>query len=939
MQRLLKAISIVSIMTMSLCAVRLPLANAEQDIATDLLEAMTPEERIGQLFLVTFTGSKIEDGDAIYDLVVTHRISGIILSRDNGNFIDAPESIGTARDLITSIQKANYESSAIASIEDSETEQPEKPVYVPLFIAISQDCNNGPCEEILPGLSYSPTLMAIGATWDPSLARDAGEVLGEELEAIGINLLLGPSLDVLEDPRLRGTGDLGVRSFGGDPFWVGVMGEAYIEGVHQGSNDRMAVVAKHFPGLGGSDRPLEEEVATVRKSLEQLKQIELAPFFVVTDMPPGDNPSIVDGLLTSHIRYQGFQGNIRATTRPVSLDRTAYDQLMALEPFMSWRDAGGVTISDSLGSRAIRRFIDSIGQSFQGNLVAKDAFLAGNDMMILSDFQEPHDEDEITTILSTLEFFAQKYREDDVFAQRVDEAVLRILNLKLRLYNGHFAFDRVISPEEELNKVGKRNDVAVEIARRAATLISPSDAAEIGERFGDPPGYGTRVAFFTDTRKAATCENCPERTIMDIRDMENAVLRLYGSKGTGQIYAWQLFSFQMADLEVFLGEPIDPNPLIPLVRAEEVDEAINSANWLVFSIQESSPDIYGSSALKKLLDERPDLARAKHIIVFSYDVPYDLDATYISKIDGYYALYSTTPPFIDQAARLLFQEIAPTGASPVSVPGIGYDLIDITAPDPDQAIPLSLLSENILEIGEGGIEELAQGDLVQFETGTILDKNGHQVPDGTPVDFIISDQAENIPPFKIQSITNNGKARINLSLDRAGVIMIRVESSLARNSQIIQINIQEGEAAEGTISGESLTGGVDSSPTPTEASPTATAIQNSGQNMADNDPKNKLGAIGLALGLIGLALGGVADYALSSLLKEENEFHIRRFMIIAICGLISYNYIAIGFKGSEIIRDSMGLMSGFVLAVAGSMIGLAIVRIMIVLRYEEYLKE
>lgn len=926
-------------MTMSLCVVRLPPANAEQDIATDLLEDMTPEERIAQLFLVTFSGGKIEDDDAIYDLVVTHRISGIILSRDNGNFIDAPESIGTARDMITSVQQANYESSAIASIEESEPDQPKNPVYVPLFIAISQDCNDGPCVEILPGLSYSPTLMAIGATWDPSLARDAGEVLGEELEAIGFNLLLGPSLDVLEDPRLRGTGDLGVRSFGGDPFWVSVMGEAYIEGVHQGANDRMAVVAKHFPGLGGSDRPLEEEVATVRKSLEQLKQIELAPFFVVTDMPPGDNPSIVDGLLTSHIRYQGFQGNIRATTRPVSLDRTAYDQLMALEPFMSWRNAGGVTISDSLGSRAIRRFIDSIGQSFQGNIVAKDAFLAGNDMMILSDFQEPQDEDEITTILSTLEFFAQKYREDDVFAQRVDEAVLRILNLKLRLYNGNFEIDRVISTDEKLNEVGTRNDVAVEIARRAATLISPSDEAEIGDSVGDPPGYGTRVAFFTDTRKAATCENCPERTIMDIRAMEEAVLRLYGSKGTGQIYAWQLFSFQMADLEVFLGEPIDPNPLIPLARAEEVDEAINSANWLVFSIQESSPDIYGSSALKKLLDKRPDLARAKNIMVFSYDVPYDLDATYISKIDAYYALYSAMPPFIDQAARMLFQEITPTGASPVSVPGIGYDLIDVTAPDPDQVIPLSILSEFIAEIGDGGIEELAQGDLVQFEAGTILDNNGNPVPDGTPVDFVISDQAENIPPFKIQSITNNGKARINLSLDRAGVIIIRAESSPARNSQIIQINIKEGEAGEGAISGESPTEEAESSPRPTKASPTATAAQNSGENMSDNKPKNTLGAIGLILGLIGLALGGVADYALSSLLKEENEFHIRRFMIIAISGLISYNYIALGFKGSKIIKESMGLMSGFVIAVAGSMIGLAIVRIMIVLKYEEHLKK
>ena len=95
-------------------------------------------------------------------------------------------------------------------------------------------------------------------------------------------------------------------------------------------------MAKHFPGRGGSDRPLEEEVATVRKSLEQLKQIELAPFFAVTGSSE-DPSAITDGLLVSHIRYQGFQGNIRVTTRPVSFDPTALSQILTLPQFSSWR--------------------------------------------------------------------------------------------------------------------------------------------------------------------------------------------------------------------------------------------------------------------------------------------------------------------------------------------------------------------------------------------------------------------------------------------------------------------------------------------------------------------------------------------------------------------------------------------------------------------------
>ena len=54
-----------------------------------------------------------------------------------------------------------------------------------------------------------------------------------------------------------------------ETFWVGRLGSAYIRGLHSGSGGQIAVIGKHFPGVGGSDRPIEEEVSTVRKSLER----------------------------------------------------------------------------------------------------------------------------------------------------------------------------------------------------------------------------------------------------------------------------------------------------------------------------------------------------------------------------------------------------------------------------------------------------------------------------------------------------------------------------------------------------------------------------------------------------------------------------------------------------------------------------------------------
>ncbi len=92
--------------------------------------------------------------------------------------------------------------------------------------------------------------------------------MGQELSALGVNMYFGPSLDVVDSPNPSANGDLGSSVFGGDPYWVSQMGSAYISGLHAGSQNKMLVIAKHFPGEGSSDRPNAEEVATVRKSLD-----------------------------------------------------------------------------------------------------------------------------------------------------------------------------------------------------------------------------------------------------------------------------------------------------------------------------------------------------------------------------------------------------------------------------------------------------------------------------------------------------------------------------------------------------------------------------------------------------------------------------------------------------------------------------------------------
>jgi beta-N-acetylhexosaminidase len=896
-----------------------PGSQRQSDPAAEMLARMSPEERVGQLFLVTLEGTDIDDDTPIYDLIVNHHISGVLLDRANDNFSPQPDTLEDLSVLTNSLKELNRQASLLGTIPNPQEPSSPAPVYVPLFVTLELSSSNDQYSQILDGLSEIPTEMAIGAAWDSSLAFQAGSTLGRELEALGINLVVGPSLDILEDTRISQSGDIGVQSFGGDPFWVSQMGRAFIAGLHTGSVDRLGVIATHFPGLGSSDRASEEEVATVRKSLEQLKQIELSPFFAVAETIPGEAPETADGFMTSHIRYQGFTGNIRATTRPVSLDPQAFSQLMDLEPLLSWREGGGVALSDSLGARSIRRFRDPLELAFQSHLVARDAFLAGNDLLWLGDFRNPEDPDEYSTIISTLDFFTTKYLEDQGFAQRVDRSVLRILRLKLRLF-GNFESPGLLSPSNQISAIGTDTQTVTEIARNSATLVNPSQD-EIDDRVGGRPEIGERIVFFTDSRTIRQCSTCEPHSVMPVEALETSIIRLFGPGGTGEVGAWNLRSFSMADLANYLGFPPETVPAVPLTAADDVEQAVRFADWLVFSVLDIRDDIYGTEALKLLLDQRPDLARDKKLVVFAHDIPYILDATDISKVDVFYALYDSSNAFVDMAAKLLFLEDSATGASPVSIPGIGYDLITVTAPEPEQLIQLFLGNEGTeIEEGSQGTDEGFQvGDVVSVVAGPIVDVNGNPVPDKTPVEFMVSQQVEGIPTYTLVSNTIGGVALADVPLDRTGLISITAQSGQARRSQTLQLNVQQGIPAVATVISPTPLPTVTSEPTDTPASPTATP-EAAGASGASPDVNDDLMGFGdLVTGLVAAASVSVASW-FSVGQTELNDRRNRMALISFVAAMVGYNYLALSLPGSIALLDATGAGGVFLIGfIAGAL--------------------
>ena len=241
----------------------------------EIFNALTPAERVGQLFMVSFDGSDIASDSDIAQLIQNYRVGGVFVSAKNENFTNEAETPAQVLTITNGLQALAQEAPIITDTAQSQTVTPTPIVDasitttlpltdsyapLPLFIAVEHEGDGYPYTQIREGLTNIPSQMAIGATWNPENARLVGEVVGQEISLLGVNMLFGPSLDVLDNPRPDLGGSLGIRSFGGNPFWVQQMGEAYIRGIHQGSDHRLLTIATHFPGFGSSDREINQAV-------------------------------------------------------------------------------------------------------------------------------------------------------------------------------------------------------------------------------------------------------------------------------------------------------------------------------------------------------------------------------------------------------------------------------------------------------------------------------------------------------------------------------------------------------------------------------------------------------------------------------------------------------------------------------------------------------
>jgi Beta-glucosidase-related glycosidases len=210
----------------------------------NLLGQMTLAEKVGQLFLLAFSGSRLDEARV---LIVEQMVGAAYISNDN-----VPTS-----------------QAALHLTQQLQAFARQTRLKIPLILGVDQE---GAWAVMVPDSSPGPGNMALGATSDPRFAHDMYRVIGTELTAVGLNTVFAPCADCNSNPH---NAIIGMRSFGQPPALVADMVAAAVQGAHEGG---VITSVKHFPGHGDTTIDSHRGLPLVNRDRDTLYALDLLPF-------------------------------------------------------------------------------------------------------------------------------------------------------------------------------------------------------------------------------------------------------------------------------------------------------------------------------------------------------------------------------------------------------------------------------------------------------------------------------------------------------------------------------------------------------------------------------------------------------------------------------------------------------------------------------------
>ncbi|AFZ49727.1 glycoside hydrolase family 3 N-terminal domain-containing protein [Dactylococcopsis salina] len=263
---------------------------------------------------------------------------------------------------------------------------------IPLFIAADIEEGVG---QRFAGASWFPPPMALGEVAKTDLnqgkeyARTIGAITAKDAQALGINWLFAPVVDVNNNPH---NPVINVRSFGETPEIVCELSAAFIEGT---KDYGVLTTAKHFPGHGDTAIDSHLSLPVLEMGVERLEAVEIPPFQRAISLG-------VDAVMSAHLLVSCWDDAL-----PATLSSTVLTQQLRLN-----LDFQGLIVTDAL----IMGALDEVASPASLPVLAIEA---GADIILM-----PHDPQ------VAIEAILDAVNQGRISPQRIVASVARIWEAK-----------------------------------------------------------------------------------------------------------------------------------------------------------------------------------------------------------------------------------------------------------------------------------------------------------------------------------------------------------------------------------------------------------------------------------------------------------------------------------------------------------------------------
>ena len=345
---------------------------------TEMLQQMTIQEKVAQLFFVTpqalcGTDSAVTVADQkLLKALDRYPVGGVIFFADN-------------------LQNTQQTIQLLSGIQ----QHMEKNTGIPVFLGTDEEGGRVRRVGSNPafGVTQIPAMGTLAQQKDPEVIQKAAQTIGTNLSALGFNVDFAPDADVITN---SGNTVIGDRSFGTDPQLTAKMAAAYMNGLHETG---MLCTYKHYPGHGGTQADTHQGYACTDRTLKELVQSELVPF---QDGASGKT----DFIMVSHISLPNVTGSdIPASMSPLMVQNILREKMKY----------NGVIITDAMNMGAVTEHYTSAE-------AATDAFQAGCDVILMPE-----------GFKSAYQALLKDVRKGRISEERLDASVSRVLKAKMNI--------------------------------------------------------------------------------------------------------------------------------------------------------------------------------------------------------------------------------------------------------------------------------------------------------------------------------------------------------------------------------------------------------------------------------------------------------------------------------------------------------------------------